>query len=164
MQHPTGDIAMPDKAYAILYAEENEDIGQLYFPIKRSSPYAGMPQFFGGTKHAGESDLQTIAREAAEESNRQIAINAVGHRIHSATVGDSQYHFYIVTNYTGQHFLGALPGNDEMASITRFQVHAGETDDIHDFFRRLEISMSEEFGESETCIAFEKTLEWAQEA
>lgn len=155
---------MPDKAYAILYTEENEDIGHFYFPIKlaNAAAYAGMPQFFGGTKNAGESDLQTIAREAAEESNNQVTITALGDRIHSHTVDGSRYSFYIVTRFTGQHFVGSLPGNNEMAAIQRYQVHAGETDDTTDFFHRLNIAMSEEFARSETHEAFAAALEWGQ--
>ncbi|MEK1913522.1 MAG: NUDIX hydrolase, partial [Pseudomonas chlororaphis] len=60
---------MTDKAYAILLHSEDEDNGYLYFPIKRNNlVYGGMPQFFGGTKNAGESDHDTIAREMKEES------------------------------------------------------------------------------------------------
>lgn len=156
---------MPNKAYAILHTEENEDIGHFYFPIKLDNnriAYPGMPQFFGGNKEGNESDLQTIVREAAEESNNQITITALGERIHHCTVNGDSYSFYIVTRFTGQHFVGPLPGNNEMAAIRRYQVHAGETDDIIDFFRRLEITMSEALATSATREAFEAALEYGQ--
>lgn len=157
---------MPNKAYAILYYEESEDIGHFYFPIKHANAadYADMPQFFGGTKNANESDLQTIAREAAEESNNQVTITALGQRIHSHTTpGGSQYNFYLVTQFTGNHFVGPLPGNNEMQSIERYQVHAGEEDGIGDFFEHLGITMSQDFAESETYSAFEAALTWGQQ-
>lgn len=157
---------MPNKAYGILYYEEDEDTGYLYFPIKLSTAvaYPGMPQFFGGSKHANETDLATVSRETLEESNNQVTVNALKKKIYAPAVGADQYSFYIVTDYSGQHFLGPLPGNPEMASIAKFLVQAGGEDTVDDLFQRLGITMTAEFAQSETYTAFEKALAWAQQS
>lgn len=157
---------MPDKAYAILYSRiEGLDAGNLYFPIKRNdSPnYAGMPQFFGGTKNDGESDRQTIAREMLEESNDQITLGTGGlTQIHHAIVLGSSYNFYVAENFNGVHFVGPLTNNPEMKSIEKFYALQGEIDTIEDLLQRLGIMISVAFAQSETYTAFTKAIEWAE--
>jgi 8-oxo-dGTP diphosphatase len=158
---------MPNRAYAILYRgdAQHPDIGYLYFPIKLATApaFPGKPQFFGGGRTGAETDLQTIVREARQESNNQVTVNSLGRRLHTATVNGDQYNFYVVEDFSGQHFLGALPGNNEMASIERYQVQAGGENDIHDLLAALHIGTDVAFAESETYTAFERALEFGQE-
>lgn len=154
---------MADKAYAILYASIDEDNGYLYFPIARDGrTYGGMPQFFGGTKNAGESDRDTIAREMAEESDDQITLQAGGlTRVFATPVGGDNYAFYVAENWTGQHFLGPLR-NNEMASIQKFLVRRGEEDTIEDLMTLQKIVPSLAFAQSATYTAFDKAIQWAE--
>ena len=153
---------MPNKAYVIFY---DPDAQEFYFPIKRSGYCAGMPQFFGGTKNAGESDRDTLTREVLEESDEKLTLKSGGlHQIHHARINEYNYNFYVSTNFSGTHFLGAFK-NTEMSSIVKYfvDVDSNVTDDIHDFMQRLKISITEEFAESETCEAFTRALAWAME-
>lgn len=155
---------MAEKAYAILYAGvEDEESGYLYFPIARDGrTYGGMPQFFGGTQNAGESDRDTIAREMAEESDQQLALQPGGLTlVYSTQVGGDDYSFYVAENWTGKHFLGPLK-NAEMASIQKFLVQSGEEDTIEDLMRLQGIVPSEAFAKSETYTAFDKAIQWAE--
>ena len=156
---------MPDKAYAILLTsfEDDDESGYLYFPIKRAGlPYAGMPQFFGGTKNVNESDRDAIRREMLEESDAKITLEPGGlTRVHSATVGGSRYSFYVATRFSGHGFLGPLK-NGEMSSIRRFFVQVGQRQNMEDLLRSLAIVPSEEFMESETYVAFERAIEWSE--
>ena len=153
---------MPNKAYAILLSMEDEFNGNIYFPIKRDGYCAGMPQFFGGTKNAGESDRDTIAREMLEESDNQITLEAGGlSLIYKGIVDGYIYNFYVATNYSGQHFLGALT-NLEMASIQKFLIQVGGGENTEDLLRSLDIEESEEFATSETYTAFDCAIEWSE--
>lgn len=150
---------MPDKAYAILLGTT-----QLFFPIKRDGlRYGGMPQFFGGTKNAGESDRDTIAREMAEESDQKLSLRPGGlTRVYSTTVNGDQYNFYVATNYTGQHFLGPLQ-NAEMQSIAAFTIDIGGGDDILNLLAALRIVPTEDFSRSETYTAFDQAIAWSEQ-
>lgn len=153
---------MPNKAFAILLRYDDEDTGYLYFPIKRdhAHDYAGMPQFFGGTKNLGETDRETIAREMAEESNDKVTL-ARGplRRVYQyVTAGGSTYNFYVTENFEGRDFLGPLEGNPEMKAIERFLVQRGQDDTLEDLLRSLHIVPSEAFEESATAEAFARAI------
>lgn len=155
---------MPHKAYAIVLSCEDEDNGHLYFPIKRAGrDYGGMPQFFGGTKNAGEADRTTIDREMNEESDGKIRLSGNGGliKIHSAAAGADRYNFYIVTKYSGRHFLGPLQ-NAEMASIRKFFVQIDQEDGIEQMLRALGIVPTEDFSQSQTYVAFDKAIRWSE--
>ncbi|AZD01775.1 NUDIX hydrolase [Pseudomonas chlororaphis] len=154
---------MTDKAYAILLYSEDEDNGYLYFPIKRANlVYGGMPQFFGGTKNAGETDHDTIAREMKEESDGKITLGAGGlTSIYKSRVGNNNYSFYVAENYQGKNFLGSLT-NSEMSSIQQFFVQIGQEDDVEDLLKSLKIVPTAEFIESETYEAFNKAIAWSE--
>lgn len=156
---------MPDKAYTILYAGVDEDSGYLVFPIKRTGrAYAGMPQFFGGTKNAGESNRETIARELSEESDGKLTLKSGGlKQVYSTTVGPDRYSFYVAENFSGSHYIGSLK-NAEMQSITRFLVQTGNDSDMEDLMNSLKIVPSEAFSDSQTYAAFESAITWAETA
>jgi 8-oxo-dGTP diphosphatase len=163
------EVRMPNKAFAILYRRiQGLDAGYLYFPLKRNnSPnYAGMPQFFGGTKNANESDRDTIAREMLEESNDQLTLGSGGLTlIHHAIIpaNGSLFTFYVAENWSGANFLGPLQNNPEMKSIQKFYALEGGEDTTADLLRSLGIVPSLAFGASETYHAFEHVLVWAQQ-
>lgn len=146
---------MPDKAYAVLI---DWDSGYLYFPIKRSNPYADMPVFFGGTKNGGESDRECIAREMLEESDEKLTLEAGDlTRVHSANVGGSTLNFYVSGSWSGNDFLGPLE-NAEMKRIDRFYVEEGGEDTVEDLLHRLDIVPTQEFTQSETYTAWDYAL------
>jgi len=154
---------MVDKAYAILLHSEDEDNGYLYFPIKRNNlVYGGMPQFFGGTKNAGESDHDTIAREMYEESDGKVTLGPGGlSSVYKSRVGNNNYAFYVAENYEGTNFLGSLT-NSEMSSIQQFFVQVGQQDDVEDLLKSLKIVPTEEFAASETYMAFNRAIAWSE--
>lgn len=154
---------MPNKSYGILFSDIGDDCGQFYFPMKLSGlEYGDMPQFFGGTINAGETNLTALIREAKEESNNQITILKLGQKIHSATVLGSTYNFYVVENFTGSNFLGDMKGNSEMASIKKFTVTTNGDSSIDDLMKALRITPTSEFSASETYTAFEKAIKWSE--
>lgn len=154
---------MPNKSYGILFSDIGDDCGKFYFPIKLSSlVYGDMPQFFGGTINAGETNLTALIREAKEESNDKVVVLSLGTKIHSATVLGSTYNFYVVTSFTGTHFVGDLKGNNEMASIQEFTVTTGGDGSMEDLMEKLRVTPSEDFSSSETYTAFEKAIDWSQ--
>lgn len=156
---------MPNKAYAIILDIEDEDNGYLYFPIKRNNlVYGGMPQFFGGTKNNGESDQATIAREMKEESDGKITLEKGGLvLVYSAQFElNISYNFYVAQNFSGKNFLGNLT-NNEMAKIEKFFVQIGQTDEVDDLLKMLNIVPSEEFHRSETYTAFDKAIRWSEQ-
>ncbi len=149
---------MPNKAYAVIF---NPDSRYLYFPIKRDGlVYGGMPQFFGGTKNANESDRSCISREMYEESDDTLSLASGGlSRVHSADVGASVYNFYVTTSWEGELFVGELE-NGEMQAIERFYTDEHGEDTVEDLCQRLGIVPTEEFMTSETYTAFDAALAW----
>jgi len=149
---------MPNKAYAVIFDPESR---YLYFPIKRDGlVYGGMPQFFGGTKNANESDRECITREMYEESDEKLQLAPGGlTRVHSANVGGSAYNFYVTTTWQGTLATGALK-NSEMQSIERFYADEGGEDTVEELCQRLDIEPTEEFMTSETWTAFDAALAW----
>jgi ADP-ribose pyrophosphatase YjhB (NUDIX family) len=154
---------MPNKSYGILFKDIGDDCGQFYFPVKLSGlEYGGMPQFFGGTIDAGETNLTALIRETKEESNNQIVVLKLGKRIHSATNFGSTYNFYVVEEFTGSNFLGDLKGNTEMSSINKITVTTNGDSSIDDLMRLMRITPSYDFAGSETYTAFEKAIKWSE--
>jgi len=156
-------VDMPDKAYVILYEYDDEcENAYLYFPIKRDGlRYAGMPQFFGGTKNHFESDFDCISREIQQESDDRLTVNREGlKKIHSNIVGGDNYNFYMSNNFNGKHFLGDLT-NLEMSTITSYIVDLFCMDrgDIENLMDTLGIVSTRDFVESETYTAFNKAIQ-----
>ncbi len=148
---------MPNKAYAVIFNPESR---YLYFPIKRDGFCGGMPQFFGGTKNANESDRDCISREMYEESDEELQLAAGGlDGVYSANVGGSVYNFYVSTRWQGTLATGELE-NAEMQSIDRFYTDEGGEDTIEDLCQRLGIAITEEFAGSATFTAFDRALAW----
>lgn len=149
---------MADKVYVVFFDEDSRD---LIFPIKRTGrAYAGMPQFFGGTKEVGESDRNCLAREVQEESDAKLTLESGGlKRVYAGQVGRNNYRFYVSTSFSGHDYVGPL-NNAEMARITTYYVEdqPSQAPDTNDLLERLGIVPTIDFAESQTWVGFDEAL------
>lgn len=163
---------MAHRAYALLYRPFDDtptaELGQLYFPVAsaRAANYAGMPQFFGGVKHEGESDWQALSRAVGQQSAGRLTLKPGGlHLVHSAADGLGQeLHYYVASHWAGAPAEGPLPAGGEWQGIQAFLAGPEARDTTATVLERLRITPTLAYMESLTWVAFGKALAWAEES